>query len=77
MVVDMDGVVLTPSFADEFLGVLLVEIGEAAFRRRIKIVNVSATSRPLLQQVLSRRAAKPNVDVQAHNELHSQHQVAH
>ena len=59
VVVDLNGVLLTPSFADEFLGVLLVELGEAEFRRVVKIVNVSADSRPLLQTILHRRASKP------------------
>src|SRR3546814_12055173 len=66
VIVDMGGVVLTPSFADEFLGVLLVELGDASFRRSIQIVNVPQGSRALLKQVLTRRALKPNVDVQAH-----------
>src|SRR3546814_659971 len=70
VIVDMGGVVLTPSFADEFLGVLLVELGDASFRRSIQIVNVPQGSRALLKQVLTRRALKPNVDVQAHNMLH-------
>lgn len=60
VIVDMKGVVLTPSFADEFLGVLLVEMGEVKFRSSVKIVNVSDRSRPLLQTVLHRRAAKPH-----------------
>lgn len=55
VVVDLSDVVLTPSFADEFLGVLLMEVGEDAFRRSVQIVNVSNSSRPLLQAVLSRR----------------------
>src|SRR3546814_16913123 len=62
--VDMGGVVLTPSFADEFLGVLLVELGDASFRRSIQIVNVPKGSRDFLKQVLTRRALKPNVEVQ-------------
>src|SRR3546814_9679217 len=45
VIVDMGGVVLTPSFADEFLGVLLVELGDASFRRSIQIVNVPQGSR--------------------------------
>lgn len=59
VVVDLDGVLLTPSFADEFLGVLLVEMGEASFRRSVKIINVPTEARPLLQTVLHRRASKP------------------
>lgn len=69
--VDLDGVLLTPSFADEFLGVLLAEIGEVAFRRRVRILNVPDTARSLLRQVLARRANKPNVDLQAHDALHA------
>ncbi|WP_419403787.1 STAS-like domain-containing protein [Stenotrophomonas rhizophila] len=69
--VDLQGVVLTPSFADEFLGVLLVELGEPAFRQAVKIVNVQGASRTLLQQVLARRAAHPFADVAAHNNLHA------
>lgn len=59
VVVDLADIILTPSFADEFLGVLLAELGEQRFRRAIHIENVSATSRPLLRAVLGRRAAKP------------------
>lgn len=69
--VDLAGVVLTPSFADEFLGVLLIELGETAFRKNVRIVNVQGASRPLLQQVLARRAARPYADVAAHNNLHA------
>jgi len=55
--VDMADIVLTPSFADEFLGVLLAELGEAKFRQVIRIENVSPSARPLLQTVLQRRSA--------------------
>ncbi|MCU1010594.1 DUF4325 domain-containing protein [Stenotrophomonas maltophilia] len=77
VVVDLQDVVLTPSFADEFLGLLLVELGESDFRRRIKIVNVGATSRPLLRQVLSQRASSGPIDVQAHDALHSRQLIPH
>ncbi|WP_429000284.1 STAS-like domain-containing protein [Stenotrophomonas rhizophila] len=69
--VDLEGVVLTPSFADEFLGVLLVELGEPEFRKALRIVNVEGASRTLLQQVLARRAARPFANVAAHNSLHA------
>lgn len=69
--VDLSDVVLTPSFADEFLGVLLVELGEITFRQKLRITNVPPMSRPLLQQILARRARKPNTDVAAHDMLHS------
>ena len=59
VVVDLEQVVLTPSFADEFLGVLLAELGEEEFRRSVVIKNVAAVSRPLLQTVFQRRIANP------------------
>ncbi|MBN4979714.1 STAS-like domain-containing protein [Stenotrophomonas maltophilia] len=69
--VDLEGVVLTPSFADEFLGVLLIELGEPAFRQAVRIVNVEGASKSLLQQILARRAARPFANVAAHNNLHA------
>ena len=56
VVVDMREIVLTPSFADEFLGVLLVELGEERFRDSVKIQNVPESTQPLLRTVLRRRA---------------------
>lgn len=67
--VDMGRVVLTPSFADEFLGVLLVEISEMTFRSSIRIVNIQGASRILLQKVLARRASRPLADASAHNPI--------
>ena len=55
-VVDLDGIVLTPSFADEFLGILLQELGEPLFKQSVKIENVAPSARPLLQTVLFRRS---------------------
>lgn len=62
LVVDFDGVLLTPSFADEFLGVLLAELGDAEFRRTVRIENLSPSSQALLQVVLRRRRSKPRPD---------------
>lgn len=69
--VDFDGVVLTPSFADEFLGVLIVELGEEHFKRAVRLVNVPPQARALLQQILARRSSpRRYIDVEAHNALH-------
>lgn len=56
VVVDLTNVRITPSFADEFLGVLLLELGVDKFRQSVRIINVPDASRPLLQTVLSRRS---------------------
>lgn len=55
VIVDMSDIVLTPSFADEFLGVLLAELGEAKFRDSVRIENVPEPAQPLLHAVLHRR----------------------
>lgn len=57
VIVDLEGVKLTPSFADEFLGVLLVQLGVKEFRQSVRIINVSDMSRPLLKTVLNRRSS--------------------
>jgi len=67
VIIDLKDVVLTPSFADEFLGVLLVELGEDQFRKSITIINVSSSSRPLLQTILHRRASKPRPVQSSHD----------
>jgi len=54
-IVDMSDIVLTPSFADEFLGVLLAELGETKFRDSVRIENVPEPAQPLLHAVLHRR----------------------
>lgn len=59
VVVDMHDIVLTPSFADEFLGVLLAQLGDERFRRSVRIENVPDAAKPLLRTVLHRRANKP------------------
>lgn len=71
VVVDMTDIVLTPSFADEFLGVLLVELGEDKFRRSVDIVNLSSAARLLLRTVLGRRAAKPEPPLPPRAAMHA------
>lgn len=59
LVVDMDGVgAVTPSFADELLGRLLLEVGEAVFRARLRLRTSDATVRLLVNRVLAQRAAE-------------------
>ncbi len=49
----LDGVeVLTPSFADECFGKLLVEMGEEDFRNRLQITGGTPEVRKLINQVL-------------------------
>lgn len=48
----------TPSFADECLGITCKEIGWEAFKRRVKILNVTDTSRSLFKHVILRRRSE-------------------
>jgi hypothetical protein len=46
---------LTPSFADEFVGRLAEALGEAAFRDRVRFVNLSESAKLLLRTVTTKR----------------------
>ena len=43
---------LTPSFADECIGKLLIELGETVFRNNIKLIGGNNTVKTLISQVL-------------------------
>ena len=56
--VDLDGVdTYTPSFMDELLGKTLVEIGQDAFRARVRLVAARNDVRKLANLVLNNRLA--------------------
>jgi len=53
--IDFHGKSLTPSFADECIGQLAAELGFEDFRARVKMLNVSESSRPLIRHVVLTR----------------------
>lgn len=53
--IDFNGITLTPSIADEVIGVLAEKLGKSQFKQRIKIKNASLTEITLLKHVISRR----------------------
>jgi len=53
--IDLIGVRLSPSFADECFGVLAESLGRDPFKNRVKIRNVPSVSRELLKHVIIRR----------------------
>lgn len=53
--VDLEGVSLTPSFADEFLAALVDQFGTSVFRERVIVVNASSSAKALLNHVVRRR----------------------
>jgi hypothetical protein len=56
--IDFDFESLTPSFADERLGRLAAEIGLDAFKRRVKLLHLEESSKPLVKHVYYDAAAR-------------------
>ena len=64
--VDLSGIeAISPSFTDEFFGGLFEELGEAEFRRRIRVHCPSAPWRALIQKVLAKRRERPKARAHA------------
>ncbi|HKB15022.1 MAG TPA: STAS-like domain-containing protein, partial [Planctomycetota bacterium] len=57
--IDFAGVeVLTPSFADECLGRLVLDVGVEVFRERVRLRTTDETIKRLVNHVLSHRSAQ-------------------
>lgn len=55
--IDFHNKSLTPSFADECIGQLAAQIGLADFKSRVRMVNLSEASRPLVKHVILTRCS--------------------
>ena len=55
--IDMTGMNVSPSFADEFFGMLAGELGVGAFERRVQLTNLSESAQALIAHVVYRRAS--------------------
>ena len=51
--VDFLGAVMTPSFAEEFIGKLATRLGHSEFARRVRLINASAQLASLLRFVIA------------------------
>lgn len=58
--IDLLSRTLTPSFADEAIGRLAGTIGLEEFKKRVKLVNVNASTRPLVKHVILNRCSVSN-----------------
>lgn len=56
--IDFEKQSLTPSFADECIGVLAFMLGLEEFKRRVKLTNFDESSRPLLRHVVLKRCSE-------------------
>ncbi len=53
--IDLENKSLTPSFADECVGRLAAALGLEEFKRRVKLLNVTESTRPLIRHVILTR----------------------
>jgi len=56
--IDFEYVTLTPSFADEAIGLLSNYLSFEEFKRKIKLTNVSEQQKSLLNRVIANRFSK-------------------
>ena len=67
LTLDFESVILTPSFADEFIGGLIIVLGEHEFHDRIQLVHLSPSAQPLVRHVTNLRSEKRRTDdIHAH-----------
>lgn len=53
--IDFNGQAVSPSFADELIGILARDIGFETFKTKIKMTNVSDSSKLIIKHVLNKR----------------------
>ncbi|OXS89580.1 hypothetical protein PAP18089_01630 [Pandoraea apista] len=63
---DFMGAHLSPSFADECVGILCQILGWEAFKTRIRLANVSDDSKSLIRHVVGRRRAQLDATPASH-----------
>ncbi|MFZ2315832.1 MAG: STAS-like domain-containing protein [Gammaproteobacteria bacterium] len=56
--IDLSGTNLTPSVADEVIGVLAYKLNAELFKKKIKILNSSESQMALMKHVIARRLKK-------------------
>ena len=56
IVINFDHRAPTPSFVDQCLGGLAAHLGLSSFKKRVKLVNVADTAKPLVKHVVLSRS---------------------
>jgi hypothetical protein len=51
---------LSPSFADEFIGIVAFNLGLANFKKKIKMINLNESSKSIIKHVIGRRISEKN-----------------
>jgi hypothetical protein len=60
VVIDFNFQNVSPSFADEFIGIVANMLGREVFKSKIGMVNVSNSSKLIIKHVISRRLSVQN-----------------
>jgi hypothetical protein len=60
---DFSGEVITPSFADECLGVVVISLGADQFEQRVHLKNLRNQDRVLLEHVVARAQKEKEIRV--------------
>jgi hypothetical protein len=55
VILDFEDSSVSPSFVDELIGILAKELGFKVFQQRVKMINVSDSSKAIIRHVLARR----------------------
>jgi hypothetical protein len=56
--IDMTGMYVSPSFADEFFGMLAAELGLEEYAHRVHLINIPDSAHDLIAHVVYRRGTK-------------------
>ncbi|MDC8832230.1 STAS-like domain-containing protein [Alteromonas gilva] len=57
LVIDFECHNISPSFADESIGLLAQQLGMKEFKERVKIINASAQTKAILKHVITSRVS--------------------
>ncbi|MCL1091730.1 STAS-like domain-containing protein [Shewanella profunda] len=58
VILDFEESSVSPSFADELIGLVAKELGFDSFKKRVKLVNVSPSTKSILMHVIKKRVAE-------------------
>jgi hypothetical protein len=59
--IDLSNVFMTPSFADEFMGILAKEMGKEEFKKRLFFKNTSPEIKSLLFHIIANRLSQHKI----------------
>ncbi|WP_334020732.1 STAS-like domain-containing protein [Alteromonas sp. S015] len=58
VIIDFEFRKVSPSFADESIGLIAAELGKSEFKKRLKIINTTEQARAILKHVIKTRVTQ-------------------